>query len=476
LELIGGDQDGLIEHQMTVFAHGETIAELEQVEQAVRRVFADLQCKAVPEVAAAEWMWRARLPGFDAPVRPRELLAQNIAGMTPFADEARGDLRSDWGEGPIRLFKTASGSAYAFQFHVSDAAEALGHTVAFAPSSGGKTTLFSHLIGGALRHRNLAAYAFDRFNGMEVFTHAVGGLHIDLADATRLKLNPLQCKDNRENREFLRRWLQQVAGVDDDHSEMAAKRAVDAAFKARAKDRSLNSIYDSAFDTGSALRAGMARWIGDSGGAVWFNGATDGLDLEGARLVTFEMSLAMQDPRVGAALVSYLMHRIRSVCRAEARPHLVFIDETAPMLQDEIFKKSVQVLFREHRKLRGSINVVFQDVGALRASGIAETVFNNCPTKFIFPNPDARAEDYAVLELTPAQWAYVKGTSRLARSLKRSVLVKRGQESVILDVDLDPLGPWLKVYRSGSEPQGIMRELRAKYGVDRWLDYYLDLA
>jgi type IV secretion system protein VirB4 len=37
------------------------------------------------------------------------------------------------------------------------------------------------------------------------------------------------------------------------------------------------------------------------------------------------------------------------------------------------------------------------------ASGIAKIVFNNCPTKFIFPNPDARAEDYAVLELTPAQ-------------------------------------------------------------------------
>ena len=186
-----------------------------------------------------------------------------------------------------------------------------------------------------------------------------------------------------------------------------------------------------------------------------------------------DMTDAFRDPRAAAALVSYVMFRVRSVCARDARPHLVFIDETAPMLEDDIFRKNVEVLFREHRKLRGSINVVFQDVGALLKSGIAETVFNNCPTQFIFQNPNAREEDYAALELTPAQWEYVKGTSRLARNLRRSVLVKRGREAVILDIDMSALGPYLKVYRSGAEPVKLMRELQQKWGADKWLAEYL---
>ncbi len=481
LELVAGDKDGLLEHQFTVFVHAETEDELEALAAAVRRVFGDFNIRAAMEGAASEWLWRCRLPGFDTPTRPRSLLAQNLASLMSFNDEPRGPPRCDWGDGPLRLFKTISGAAYSFQLHVSEEKEALAHSVSFAPAGSGKTTLFEHLIGGALRHRDLAAYAFDRNMGMKIFTEAVGGTYLNLSqgtdetgEAVHVELNPLQCADTPQNRTFLRLWLLQLAGVDDDASHEVAGRAVDAIFRIRkVGTRSLTSVYDGAFDTGSALKAGLARWVGNEGAAGWFNGTGDSLNLDGSKLVTFDMTEAFQDPRAAAALVSYVMFRIRSVCARDARPHLVFIDETAPMLEDEIFRKNVEVLFREHRKLRGSVNVVFQDVGALLKSGIAETVFNNCPTRFIFPNPNAREEDYAALELTPAQWEYVKGTGRLARSLRRSVLVKRGREAVILDVDMSSLGPYLKVYRSGAEPVKLMHELKRKYGADRWLVEYL---
>lgn len=88
-------------------------------------------------------------------------------------------------------------------------------------------------------------------------------------------------------------------------------------------------------------------------------------------------------------------------------------------------------------------------------------------------NPNAREEDYRVLDLTEGQWAYVKGQSRIARHLPRSVLLKRGQEAVILDVDLSPLGPLVKVYRSGSQPVQLMRQLQSQVG-EQWLEPYLD--
>lgn len=473
IELVQGDRDAVVEHQLTLFVHADSIERLDGMIATARRAFADAGMSVVIEGAASEWLWRCRLPGFDMPVRPRTLLAQNLASLLSFEQEAAGDERCDWGEGPIRLFRSLSGGAYSLQLHVSDKEEALGHSLTVAPSSSGKTTLWQHLIGGALRHRDLAAYAFDRHQGMRIFTEAVGGRYIDVLNGQAVALNPLQMTNTAENRQFLHHWLLQLAGVDDDESYEAASRAVDAIFRVRKRGtRSLDAVADSAFDTGTAFKAGMARWLGDGPGS-WFNGRTDSLDLERGRLVAFEMAGALDDPRVAAALVSYVMHRIRSVCRAEARPHLVLIDETAPMLEDALFRKHVEVLFREHRKLRGSVNVVFQDVGALLKSGIAEPVLNQCPTRFVFPNPNARREDYAALDLTESQWDYVKGTSRLARGRPHSVLLKRGQEAVILDVDLTPLGPYLRLYRSGSEPVLIVKELQAKWGMDKWIGEYL---
>src|SRR3546814_9287741 len=110
--------------------------------------------------------------------------------------------------------------------------------------------------------------------------------------------------------------------------------------------------------------------------------------------------------------------RIRSLVREHASPHFLFIDETAPMLEDPIFCTSVKTLLREHRKLRGSVNLCFQDASAIESSGIAEVILNQCPTVFLFPNASAKREAYQMFDLTEAQWDYIKGNNRIARHLK----------------------------------------------------------
>jgi type IV secretion system protein VirB4 len=80
------------------------------------------------------------------------------------------------------------------------------------------------------------------------------------------------------------------------------------------------------------------------------------------------------------------------------------------------------------------------------------------------------------LRLTEEQWAFIKGTSNLARHLKRGVLVKRGHEAVYLEADLSELGPLLKLYRSGTEPLRIVQELQRQWGMERWVGHYLDFA
>lgn len=476
-------------YQLSIFVHAASQEELTNLTGEVKRIFRDYGIAPVVDTGAAEWLWRCQFPGFEQPVRTTHPLSINLASLVTFERESEGLPQCDWGEGALRLFKTPSGAGYALQLHKSCDKEALAHSVVVAPAGSGKTTLFQHLIGGALRHPHLRAYIFDRFQGTRIFTEAVGGTAIDLSQGCT-PLNPLACEDNLANRTFLTGFLLMLAGIDEQDStgQEQVSRAVNMIMAVPLEQRTLNAVWQSAFDNGSPLKQGLKRWVHDGALAGWFNGtfspqksglqqdpptAYDAIDLNAARLVSFEMTDVQKNPASAAAMTTYIMHRIRNLVRGNASPHLLFIDETAPMLEDPLFCSSVKTLLREHRKLRGSVNLCFQDAGAIESSSIAEVILNQCATIFLFPNISARREAYQMFELTEAQWDYIKGNNRTARHLKHSVLVKRHNEAVILDIDLRGLGPLLKLYKSGSEPVRIVKDLQQTWGMDKWVEEYL---
>jgi len=484
IRLVEGGDATYYNYQLSIFVHGKNQGELDSLIGEVKRLFRDYGIAPVVDTGAAEWLWRCQFPGFEQPVRVTHPLSSNLASLITLERESEGLPSCDWGEGALRLFKTPSGSGYSLQLHKSAEKEALGHSVVIAPAGSGKTTLFQHLIGGALRHPNLRAYIFDRFQGTRIFTEAVGGTAIDLSQ-DQTPLNPLVCEDTPANRAFITDFLLMLAGIgeQDSISQEQVSRAVNLIMSVPQEQRTLNGVWQSAFDNGSVLKQGLKRWVHEGALAGWFNGqrsfpgqdmqAYDALDLNAARLVSFEMTDVQKNPASAAAMTTYIMHRIRSTVRNNAFPHLIFIDETAPMLEDPLFCSSVKTILREHRKLRGSVNLCFQDASGIQSSGIAEVILNQCPTVFLFPNVSAKREAYQMFDLTEAQWDYIKGTNRIARHLKHSVLVKRHNESVIIDIDLGGLGPLLKLYKSGSEPVKIVKELQHKWGADKWVEEYL---
>jgi len=479
IEWVDSGQSSLFDVQISLILTCETQDQLEARVQDVRRIFRGQNLKPALETYATEWLWLSQFPTFTHRVRVNHLFSQNVANLLSFPKDQYGLDSCDWGKGPLRHFKTASGSAYSLQLHVSERSEELAHSLIVAPSGSGKTTFFQHLIGGALRHKELKAYIFDRLRGTKVFTESVGGKFIDLCEKEGLSLNPLHCEDNPTNRAFLSRFLLQLAGTEDNDSVLAVNRTVQTIFELPKEARILSAIYDAAIDVGSPLKDRLRQWIGSTTNARWFNGKIDSLDISQNSLVSFEMASLQQDATAYAAMVTYVMHRIREQMQGKALPHLIFIDETAPMLENELFRSYVQELFREHRKLRGSINVCFQDASAIINSGIKETILNQCQTVFLFPNPNADKESYCKLfNLTDDQWAFIKGTSKNAP--KRSVLVKRiapdNNEAVILDIDLSCLGSHLKFYRSGSESVQLVNQLQKQFGREGWRQSYLEAA
>lgn len=478
IQEIQANRTSMYDYQLSILILSANLEELESFISQVKRILISYGKAPIIEKSSKEFVWRCQFPGFDHMIRPATPMSCNLSYLINFECEPKGLDECDWGSGAIRPFKTVAGSVYSLQLHVSKDKEALAHALIVAPSNSGKTTLFQHLIGGALRHANLRAFIFDRLNGTKIFTQAACGNYIDFNDGSVL-LNPFVCANNDNNKAFLQDFLQMMAGVDDDDSIYESSLILEQIMSIHQDHRILARCFQDVARKGSKFSKGLRKWAIDPSLSRWFNGfitddhanelAFDALDLNKSRLTAFEMTKIQENPQVAAAVTTYIMHKIRSV-GTEAYPHLIFIDETQPMMEDPIFAKQVGVLLKEHRKLRGSVNVCFQDVNAINS-----VILEQCQTRFLFPNASANKEQYAKFELTDFEWDYIKGFSRISKDLKHSVLLKKSHESVILNIDLSPLGDLLQLYRSGAEPVKIVRELQQQWGMTEWIDHYLCL-
>ena len=85
-------------------------------------------------------------------------------------------------------------------------------------------------------------------------------------------------------------------------------------------------------------------------------------------------------------------------------------------------------------------------------------------------------EDYENWRLTPREKDFIFG--REFKELRYAILVSRPAvgESVILDVDLSGLGPFLKLYSSGRKHVLLAEQLIREFGPEAFVDKYLDVA
>lgn len=129
-------------------------------------------------------------------------------------------------------------------------------------------------------------------------------------------------------------------------------------------------------------------------------------------------------------------------------------------------------MLQEFRKLRGAVISVFQRPEALKASGISELVRGQCSTYYLFPNPGSQEKDYNEFDLTDSEMAFVTG--HFQTHGRRMLLLKRPgiRESVILDIDLKPLGPMIKIFSSTVTDVKAVSDLQKNYP-EEWLRRWL---
>jgi type IV secretion system protein VirB4 len=470
-ENITGNQT-LVDYYPLFVIFGYNLDELEKNIYDFKKICASFGVAPIVENFAAKVSFFAQIPGFDVFPRIFKMLSKTAAVSIPLSTMPRGVENCDWGPGPLVVFPTSQGTPYQFQFHVSDKPAAVGHTLTIGPTGGGKTTLFSFLIAQSLRHQKLKAFFFDRNKGAEIFTLSVGGKYITMngkekdasKDAFLTHINPLKIPDTASNRAFLRRWLAMITGQSDVLSMDEIARAVSVNFDYLSEnDRLLKNLYESCFSSNGTMRSELKKWIDPLQYGDVFNEEKDTLDLN-ARLTTFDFTEILQDEILAPAVISYILHRINNVTVSGGNPSLIMIDETAPMLENKMFRDNFIVGLQEGRKNRQAYMVAFQRANVLDKLGIGDVVRGQAQTVLFFRNPAADVSDYEKWNLNPLEMAFIQG--KAYPNLKRAVLLSRPVtgESVILNTELGGLGNLLRLFESGRSSVLLAEELYKNYG------------
>lgn len=480
-----GDEDHqtLVNYAETFFVSAESLEELDKAVFEIEKICRLYGITPVREGWVAQASWFSQFPTYDKYPRMYKMLSRAVAASFNFERQPEGLSKCDWGEGPVAIFPTYQGTAYQFEFHVSDESAAVAHTVAIGPTGQGKTTLYSFLAGQSLRFKDLKCFFFDRYRGAEIFTYAIGGSYINFDGDTKDKdvkkggvtahLNPFRIDDTPENRAFLRRWLKEITLVNDANSEAEIARAVTTAFDyLEPNKRTLKNLYKSCFSPAGRMRRELFRWVDDSQYGMLFNSEADNLDLSN-RFTAFDFTYVFEDETLAPAVVSYIMNRIQNITGRTGDPSLIIIDETAPMLQNPEFRKNFVIGLQEGRKKRQAYLAAFQQPNVLDKLGIGEVIRGQCQTQIFFRNIQARVEDYESWNLTPKEMAFIQG--KIYKNLKYAILFRKPtiDESVILNVDLSGLGPYLQIFNSGRKQVLLVEELRKIHG-DKFVEVYLD--
>lgn len=397
----------------------------------------------------------------------------NLAHLLPFTAIWPGEEKHPcpfYPEGsPALLYAKTDGSTpFRLTLHSGD----LGHTAIVGPTGSGKSTLLATLVAQQFRYKNAQVFAFDKGYSMMPLCLASGGQHYDIAgDDTKLSFCPLSRVDEVSEQVWAAEWIENLAELQGITINPSLRTEIYRAIVQLGEsttESSQRTISDLLMviqnvELRDALKAytlsGMAGHLLDA--------KHDGLGEDIFQVFEMEHLMNKGDKLV-LPVLTYLFHRLEQ--RFKGQPTLLVLDEAWVMLSHPVFKAKIREWLKVLRKANVAVVFATQSLTDLTRSGIADVVFESCPSKILLPNPESVTENvrplYESIGLNSRQIQILANATPKREYYQIHPEGRRLFELGLSSVELAFVGS------SGKEDIIRIKELKAMHG-DGWPAYWL---
>ncbi|MGY6636808.1 MAG: VirB4 family type IV secretion/conjugal transfer ATPase [Erythrobacter sp.] len=457
-DALGSGGLGFGDHHLTVLVREADLGRLDDAMASCAAALADTGAIAVREDTNLEPAFWAQFPGNEEYIVRRALISSaNMAGFGSFHGFALGQAAGNhWGDA-VTLLETTSATPFFFNFHNGD----LGNFSVIGPSGSGKTVVMNFLAAQAQKFAP-RTILFDKDRGAELFIRGIGGRYDRIAPGEPTGFNPLALPDSPANRAFLRDWLGVLLKAEGPEELATLSAAVDATY---ANDPSLRRLRHFKELLAGARRPQpgdladrLGAWIGEGEHAWLFDNARDRLDLS-ARVLGFDMTALLENPRLRTPTMMYLFHRIDE--RLDGQPTMILIDEGWKALDDEVFAARIRDWLKTLRKRNALVGFATQSARDALDSRISTALVEQTATMIFMPNARARYEDYCEgFGLTDHELALIRSLPAHSRCF----LVRQPDASVVVRLDLGNAPEVLTILSGRESAVRRLDTLREKLG------------
>lgn len=338
------------------------------------------------------------MPGnTHANVRRPLIHTLNLAHYLPFTQVWSGSATHPCpfypaGSPPLLLAATDGATPYRLSLHAGD----LGHTAIIGPTGSGKSTLLATLAAAHMRYPRAQVFAFDKGFSMAPLVMAAGGQHYDIAgDDAKLAFCPLGKIDQDAERGWAAEWLESLCELQGltmspDLRKEIFRAVVQLAEQTERQGQRTRTLIDYlTVVQDQDIRAALEYYTVRGAAGDLLDAQVDGLDAD--RFQVFELEhLMARGERVVIPVLTYLFHRLSA--RFDGTPTLLILDEAWVMLGHPVFRAKIREWLKVLRKSNVAVVFATQSLTDLTKSGIADVIFESCPSRILLANSEAQTE------------------------------------------------------------------------------------
>ena len=453
------------DHHLTLLVRERSLDRLDDTAAMCAAALADTGAIAVREDTNLEPAFWGQFPGNEQYLVRRAMISSaNMASFSSLHGFALGQAEGNYWGDAVTLLETTSATPFFFNFHNGD----LGNFSVIGPSGSGKTVVMNFLVAQAQKF-SPRTILFDKDRGAALFIRGIGGRYDRISAGELTGFNPLALPDTAANRAFLRDWFAVLLKADGPEELATIAGAVDAAYGNDASLRRLRHFREllagARRPQAGDLADRLSPWIEDGEHAWLFDNGRDRLDLS-TRVMGFDMTALLENPRLRTPTMMYLFHRIDE--RLDGEPTMILIDEGWKALDDEVFAARIRDWLKTLRKRNALVGFATQSARDALDSRISTALVEQTATMVFMPNAKARTEDYcAGFGLTEHELALIRSLPAHSRAF----LVRQPDASVVVRLDLSGM-PEVLTILSGRESTVRRLDLLREALGDNPADWY----